>query len=345
MQIRKATPADNTQLLQLTADSGMEGSISLRIERDPDFFSLLDKRGENTTFVAEKNNKIIGCYSVSKSKVLINKNQIEVHYVSDLKIDNKHRGGLAGYRLVHKMKEYLIRCDADLVMCVVAKGNDKMDPFLTGRTGIPGSQSIGFFKIFQLLPSKKLKKMNSYHVVESKMTEEHIKLFNSFQEGYQLGKIITSDMAGSAEQVLTIRESNEIVASLSLRDTSDMKQNVVFKVNPVLKYLLYFSKAFGLSVPTIGEPIRMLYVNNFFCKSGYEDAFEILLHYGKNLTHKKNYHFISIGIHSKDPINNIMDRFRKFTFYSQGYITSLKNNQNLIDDIINGIPFEDYSLV
>jgi hypothetical protein len=324
----------------------MDGRIGLRTERNPDFFSLLNERGENTTFVAEKDNEIIGCYSVSKSKVLINTKQVDIHYVSDLKIDNRHRGGLAAYRLVHKMKEYLIECDADLVMCVVAKGNDKMNPFLlTGRTGIPGSQSMGYFNIFQLLPSKKLQKMNAYQVEESKMTEEHIKLFNSFQERYQLGKIITPYVAGDTEQVLTIRKSNEIVASLSLADTSSIKQNIVFKVSSPLKYLLYFSKAFGFSVPQIGESIRMLYINNFFFRIGHEDAFETLLHYAKNLTHKKNYHFVSIGIHSKDPINIIMNRFRKFTFYSQGYITSLKNNQNLIDDIINGIPFEDYSLV
>jgi hypothetical protein len=345
MQIRKSIAADNTQLLRLASVSGMEGNISLRIERNPDFFALLDKRGVNTTFVAEEGNEIIGCYSVSKSNVLINKKPVTVHYLSDLKIDNRHMGGLAGYRLVHKMKEHLIECDADLLMCVVAKGNDKMEPFLAGRTGIPASQSMGYFKIFQLFPSRKLKKIKSYQVTEGSMTDEHIKLFNLFQERYQLGKVIRSQMGEGGEQVLTIRESNEIVASLSLTDTSALKQNIVFKVSFLFRYLLYISKVFGLTVPAIGEPIRMLYVNNFFFKAGHEHEFEMLLHYAKNKAHKRNFHFVSLGIHSKDPMNSIMMRFRKFTFFSQGYIVSLKNDQKLIDEIINGIPFEDYSLV
>ncbi len=345
MKIRKAIPSDNAQLLRLSSDSGMDGSISLRIERKPDFFSLLNRRGTNTTFVAELENEIIGCYSVSKNNVLINKNPTAVYYVSDLKIDTRHRGGMAGFRLVHKMKEHLIECGADLVMCVVAKGNDKMDPFLTGRSGIPGSQSMGYFRIFQLLPSRKLKRINSYQVEECNRTEEHIQLFNSFQERYQLGKIIAPDAVRGAEQVLAIRVSNKIVASLSLTDTSEVKQNVVFRVSPLFKGLLYFSKVLGVSLPGIGEPLRMLYVNNIFFQPGYEDAFEMLLQHARNQVHRKKYHFVALGLHSKDPVSKIMNRFLKFTFYSQGYITSLKNSRKLIDEIINGVPFEDYSLV
>ena len=39
--IRDATPKDSGKLLELTALTPMKGTIGLRIDRQPDFFSLL----------------------------------------------------------------------------------------------------------------------------------------------------------------------------------------------------------------------------------------------------------------------------------------------------------------
>lgn len=51
IKFQLATPSDNQQLIKLTAASGMMGEISLRIDRKPDFFSLLKMRGETRVFV------------------------------------------------------------------------------------------------------------------------------------------------------------------------------------------------------------------------------------------------------------------------------------------------------
>ena len=61
---RLANFEDNRQLIELTSSSGMTGEISLRIDRKPDFFGLLNMRGESKVFVAVDHETIIGSICV-----------------------------------------------------------------------------------------------------------------------------------------------------------------------------------------------------------------------------------------------------------------------------------------
>ena len=68
---RLATSGDNEQLIRLTAATGMAGSIGLRIDRKPDFFKLLELRGDTKVFVALDEDRIIGCLCVSLQQVYV----------------------------------------------------------------------------------------------------------------------------------------------------------------------------------------------------------------------------------------------------------------------------------
>ena len=68
---RLATIEDNQQLLDLTSSTGMSGKISLRIDRNPDFFELLKFRGESRVIVATDNNTIVGSICLSLEQTYI----------------------------------------------------------------------------------------------------------------------------------------------------------------------------------------------------------------------------------------------------------------------------------
>ena len=63
IEIRQASEADNEGLLKLTRITPMAGAISLRIDREPDFFALLRLRGRNKVFVATRGQEVVGCIS------------------------------------------------------------------------------------------------------------------------------------------------------------------------------------------------------------------------------------------------------------------------------------------
>ena len=71
MAIRIAIPGDNKKLVALSKLTPMDGNISICIQRDPDFFSLLKKKGCPQVFIAEENNEIIGCISIVQEEMVI----------------------------------------------------------------------------------------------------------------------------------------------------------------------------------------------------------------------------------------------------------------------------------
>ena len=63
------------------------------------------------------------------------------------------------------------------------------------------------------------------------------------------------------------------------------------------------------------------------------------------MVYEKDYSFVSIGVHEKDPLNKCFSGIFKLTFKSVGMLLTIQNNQLLIEKVKQGIPFEDYSLV
>jgi len=89
----------------------------------------------------------------------------------------------------------------------------------------------------------------------------------------------------------------------------------------------------------------MLYIKAFAFQDGYEDAFHFLIQKARNMAYEEKYSFLVIGVHEKDPLGKILKKYPKFTFKSLGMITSLKKRNDEIQKLLQGIPFEDYSLV
>ena len=319
----------------------MKGAIGLRIDRKPDFFALLKSRGESHTLVDEQNGEIVGSFSVSCYQAYVNKVLTPIHYLCDLKVDNKLRGSRIAFELIQKMTAHL-KDHGDLVYLLVADGNTAMKPFLEGRVGMPPFKSLGQFKVLQFLPRRKVKS-GKYQVERLIHTVGLEERFNDFHRQYQMGKHVSRL---SSENLWVAKEDDHVVAAISLADPSQLKQNVVIKVNPFLKALISASRWLPMpTLPGINEAIRILYVDHFFYQPGHRAAIRELVNQAQAEAGKGNYHFLCFGVHERDPLYALFKRKFKFTFNSNAYIASTAGNQHLLDDIADGLPYEDYSLV
>ncbi|WP_297693650.1 GNAT family N-acetyltransferase, partial [uncultured Eudoraea sp.] len=128
---RRANFEDNKGLLELTSEAGMDGDISLRIDRHPDFFKLLELRGETAVFVAEENDRIIGSLCVSTQDVYIDQKICPVNYIGDFKVALSARNRGIGLELTNTVAKWLMEKDADLVFLNVSKGNTRPFTFFT----------------------------------------------------------------------------------------------------------------------------------------------------------------------------------------------------------------------
>src|SRR3989304_2040052 len=107
MHIPPAEPSDNEGLLRLTSATPMGGEISIRIDRHPDFFQLLERRGRSFVLVAEEGGKIVGSISTAAETVQVEHRCQDIHYLGDLKVDPGYQGSGLAVRLVKTMHQHL----------------------------------------------------------------------------------------------------------------------------------------------------------------------------------------------------------------------------------------------
>lgn len=349
IRYRLATIDDNQQLIELTSSTGMEGEISLRIDRNPDFFKLLDMRGRSKVFVALDEDVIIGSICVSQQEVYVGGQITPLHYFADFKIAAPYRNRTIGFRLCRELENYVFSIGADLAFANFSMGNDKPFRFLRNRLNTPDFEHIGIFHIHQFVGMKKRVVNPDYVIVEGNITDDLIKFLNNHYSDHELGSVITREKLLDSS-VFTIQQDNKFIAAMVLQDTMNFKQNVVtrvsWKMNFLLKTMSRLNYALGLSkMPALNEPIRMIYLKYLAADKSNKQIVRFLLNHARNIAFEKSYSFVSIGVHEKDPLNACFHGLFKLTFTSVGMVISLKQNGALIDNIKKGVPFTDYSLV
>ena len=349
IQIRLATNDDNQQLIELTSASGMTGEISLRIDRKPDFFKLLNMRGESKVFVALDGDTIIGSICVSQQEVYVGGQITPLQYFADFKIAEPYRNKTIGFRLCRELENHVLSIGADLSFMNYSKGNTKPLRFLSNRKNTPDFENIGIFNIHQFIGKKK-KAYHSQHKIEpSQVTDELIEFLNTHYSKYELGSVITKEKLNGTTN-FTIQDDNKIIAALCILDTMNAKQNVVTHVSWKMKNLLKIMKPLnhiiGFSkMPSINEPVNMIYIKYMAVNNNEKQLVRFLINHARNIAYEKSYSFVSIGVHEKDPVNSCLKGLFKMTFNSVGMVLSLKDNKELIEKVKLGIPFADYSLV
>jgi GNAT superfamily N-acetyltransferase len=349
MKIRIALPQDNAQLVALARLTPMRATITICMQRDPDFFSLLYKKGSAEVLVAEEQGQIVGCVSIVREEMILKERPVTVHYACDLKVHPDHRGKKIGTQLSHAMKDYMVSQDADLVFCTVAGGNRKVIPLVFGKGGIEGGRSLGLFYVQQMLPKRNFERPP--HLTFGPLHEDDFMLnfYEYFSKRYSLSPAMNADTFSGCSH-FAASTHNRTVAQISLLDSGDMKQHVLVdfpwayqittKLLTAAKCLLHTPH-----LPKKGETIRILYVKAFAYFPEHEDAFLSLIEYAMQYAYHQNYSFLSIALHENDPLRAKLKKFTSFPFKSQVVFSSLKNNFSVLEEISSTNLALDFSLI
>ncbi|PSR14071.1 MAG: hypothetical protein DA408_15670 [Bacteroidetes bacterium] len=351
MLIREATDRDNKALLQLTRLNPMKGVISLCIDRQPDFFALLKKRGESIVLVAVKNEQLTGVLSASKHLVWFNKKPVPVYYIADFKVHPAFRGSTTGLRLAKNMYEMIREKGAGLVFCTIADGNDRILPFFKGRLGLPVFKTVGKFRVLQIIPSP-VRPQVPFSVEDRTGSSPDFPLksfYHQFFQKYQLGPVVEEEDLADCRHLIMV-ENGSIKAAISLMDTSHLKQHVVVGLPSYLKVVSTISRWAAKILPVrpfpkIGQPILMWNIRYFGYLDGYEDALFKLIKVARRLAWEQKIRFLSIGLHERDPLLHRFKKIPHIPFSSHGMLATFNQKPNQVDEVAAGIPFEDFALV
>jgi hypothetical protein len=302
--IRKGTFSDNAALLELAAHSPMNGHVSFRTDRYPNFFSLLETRGIPILYVAEMEHKIIGALSASGMNVYVDGIPRLCYYIGDFKVHPDFRKTRVALGLAEVLGRRLQELGAERYFSAVIAGNIAPDRFLAGSSIWPKATNAGQFLVRQVLP-KTLRSANAdYDIRETEMNEQALNLLNAFMKQFQFG---TPFDLKNAARLLEARVNGKLLAALTLVDVNALKQDVLtglpFVLNVTRKILRFlFPKRW---LPELNEPIRALYIRSFACEEGQEDALKALWAAARDTAAREKYHFVTIGLHEKNPWKRI----------------------------------------
>ena len=358
IQIREAVAADNEALLQLTRVTPMAGKISLRIDRDPDFFALPQARGETRVFVATYEDKIVGCMSASIHTAYVRGVLERVAHASDLKVHPDFAGRRLAVRLISTIENYLRACGVDLSFSLVADGNQRVMVLCEGRHATPVPVMLGRFLVDQILSSPFVLRSKRYRVDEANandLVEIAAMLDRKHRERNFAPPVATSDLeraiAGPPHfrRIMVVRESGHVIATLTLEDTKYLRQNVLVSLPPYLRVALGLLQILALTVPRwriprVGEPFAALYVRFLACGEGHEEAVRCLLAQARVEAFRHRFAFVSIGIHERDPLRSAVFGLPRLGFTSHAMATSVIQ-QGRVESLTEQIPYEDYALV
>ncbi|MBP6183213.1 hypothetical protein, partial [Flavobacterium sp.] len=286
---------------------------------------------------------------VSHQEVYVAKQIYPLQYVGDFKVLDSYRNKGVGLNLCNQLGDYIIETGVDLAFLNFSKGNDKPLSFFKNRLNIPDFENIGVFNILQFIGKRRKLIDSKFKIEETPITNELIQFLNDYYLNYELGSVITKEKLKGTTNFI-IRNNFKIIAAISLIDTMSVKQNVVMHISWKIKYALQlinlFKSLLGISkMPVLNQPVKMIYVKYLAVNDNEKDMVKELINYARNIVFQKEYSFVSIGLHENDPLNNCFKGLLKLTFNSVGMLLSIKNNKKIMQNVKQGIPFEDFSLV
>jgi GNAT superfamily N-acetyltransferase len=360
IEIREAVVADNEALLELTRLTPMAGSISLRIDRDPDFFALPRARGETMVFVATCQEKVIGCMSASFHVAYVGGELEKIAHATDLKVHPQFTGLRLAVRLISAIEHYIREQGVDLAFSLVADGNKRMMILAEGRHGTPVEVMLGRFFVEQLIPLPFARSSKRYRLdeAEPKDLPEIAAMLDQRNRGLNFAPPVSAGdlerlsmpaLSKPYRRMLVLREQGRIVATLTLEDTQHLRQNVLVGLPVHLRAALAALRVLALPVPRlrvpqIGEPFAIAYVRFLAYAEGKQDAMRHLLSHARAEAFRQRYTFLSLGLHEDDPLRQAVAGVPRLTFTSRAMATSVIR-KGRVTGLTDRIPFEDFALV
>ena len=332
MRIRKAILNDNEGLLALTKSCPMDGNVKLRIDREPDYFSLLKLKGKYVLLVAVEKEEIIGAIAFHEKKSFINGLKESTGYISDLKVLPRYRNTTVTFRLIKAVFDEIQQRKIKLTYILTAKGNTAVQKIFEGRAGLPMASKVTDFQVLQF-PPKKYDTNYQFNIIPfgENYRSQAVDLLNIYYKSYQFGTCIENSEKIEGDQAWIIMQNGVQVGFISVIDMTPHKQNVVLNI----PFLVYISlKIYGLfipqfRIPKVNESIQILHVMHLAVAPGFSDYAIPLIQHARFYASKKAKTFLSFGLDKKSELFKKVKPLSATSFESEGFLLEISGNNSL----------------
>ena len=318
MRVRDARPGDNAALVALAARCGMEGDLSLCVDRGPDFFALNRLSGESWRVgVIDGDDGPIACVAVARRPAYVDGHPAELGYVGDLKVHPayRRRGAarvLAGWALATARE--LVGPDAPLIAAVLG-GNTAVETLR--RDVIPGVRRWTTIRShsIDLLWRRRLPRTDlTVHPAGPADEPDMVRLWRGLSTSRQFAPVCESFPLRwpGLDYLLARRPGGELAGFVGLWDQHHIKQMRVTGYSPRLAVARI---AFNLSAPLVGAPRlpqpggELSYRSVVHPCAADPATLRTLLRHACNGLHSRH-SFVTIGLDVNDPLGRALTGLR-----------------------------------
>ncbi len=168
--IGPAKPEDSPALCRLARMAAMPGSVSITMEREPDYFLAAGVQGERAAvFVARSadTGALAGVGAMSHRSVYVNGAVRKIPYLSDLRIAPEYRKGRLLSQAYGYVREHLLHGNAFAQTIVVEDNAEALALLTSGRAGLPRYFPFGDYASPAILMGSVPKKSGPYEIVRA----------------------------------------------------------------------------------------------------------------------------------------------------------------------------------
>lgn len=341
-----AKSRDDKPIRDLLKNNPMPGPISLSFEREPSFFGSLFLQGHFNQVIIAKDEagEAVGVGTRSIQKVFINRHLTNVGYLSNLRIDKKHRGkGILNLGM-NFLKSLDSDNKADYYYMTITSQNDVARKIFEGKKkGFPNAANLSGVVTYiipfdqakiGLIPIdiRKGKKQDEKRIIDFIKKEGAKQNFFPALEKDEL----SGQFGLKITDFLILENGGEIEAVACLTDQSRLKQNVVKGYG---SYLFFIKPLYNLiaplirrkKLPEINEHFKCLYLSYFAGKDS--KSKEALIEYALKTKADSDYHFLILSLHNNDKMNEIMKNIRSLRYESIFYALSWKKRISFLSKL------------
>lgn len=349
-EIRPATHADVPGLQVLVSSTPQAGSITINFERTPNFFhgSQVVATELDVWVMADNHNKCLaGVFSIGSREVYVNGVRKRVRYGNDLRIHPDYQGGRSFFRLFKKYRE--IMEDEWMQTVILSENKNSLSTVGSGRAGLPNYYEYGQLKTSmvylkkQRLGHKKRfadNKNEQTHVTIRRATESDLAVMQAFADceakkrqffpHYDFSQMHKGDAyyrgLRLTDYFLAFRD-NSLVGITGVWDQKAFKQTRFLAYNGAMRFLRHINNwqshfTGGVSLPKAGSVLEYLLLHCILIENNDTNIFRQLFSAIFSTHSSDRYAALVCGLSVDDPLNTVMDGYRKQVLSSRHFIAS-----------------------
>jgi hypothetical protein len=328
--LRDATPTDNAALIELAASCPMNGEMSLRMDRGPDFFALNRLEGDRwSVAVAERNGSLVGCIAMSERNVYVNGRPTRTGYVGDFKVHPAHRDTRIADALSLGAEPWFCSLPPSApIFITVLAGNRAMERRLSGPRGVASFQKVGTIRTHSvpILRRRRQRQHASVRVDQARWRDldEMVALWNTVAPLRQLAPVLSArsfaDWIRKAPGLdissyrLARCASGELLGFLAAWDQRSFKHLTVVgysrRMNAARLAFNFLCPFVGVErLPAAGSPLECVTFANICVPADRSDVLKAMLTSAYNELTRTRCSFVNVGLDVRDPLSEAMSGF------------------------------------